>query len=219
MGRLGIRPCSIMYIDIHTHRTTFDEAVTSIVNNSATASLASAGIHPWDITQQWEQEFERIRIATGRSEVVAIGECGIDKIKSPANSELQKKVLEAHIGLSEEIEKPLILHCVRGADEIIALHKKFRPRQAWIIHGFRGKPHLAKQLLREGFFLSFGEKFNSDSLIATPLDRLFAESDTSDKGIKEIYASIARIKNISPEELAKTIRKNAGFCGFLIPSL
>ncbi len=206
-----------MYIDIHTHRTTLGEAVTSIVNNATTASFASVGIHPWDITPQWPTELERVAIAAKEERVVAIGECGIDKIKSPASIELQTEVLKAHIELSEKIEKPLILHCVRGAEEIISLHKKHRPRQAWIIHGFRGRPELAKQLLREGFFLSFGEKFNNDSLAATPLNQLFAESDTSEKHIKDIYASIAKVKNISTEELATIIKENAGFCGFSTP--
>lgn len=204
-----------MYIDIHTHHSTHDDAVTSIVNSDASAiasSPASVGIHPWKITERWKEDFNEIKSAASKAEVAAIGECGIDKVKSPASIEVQREVLKAHIDLAEEVKKPLILHCVRGAEEIVSLHKETAPQQAWIIHGFRGKPQLAGQLLREGFFLSYGDKFNSESLAATPLDRLFIESDTGEKDIKEIYATIASAKGTTIERLARAIEENARRC-------
>lgn len=211
-----------MYIDIHTHHSTHDNGVTGIVNCDATAigsSPASIGIHPWNITDRWKEDFNYIKMAAGKAEVAAIGECGIDKVKSPASIEVQREVLKVHIELAEKVKKPLIIHCIRGAEEIISLHKESSPKQAWIIHGFRGKPQLATQLLREGLFLSYGEKFNSESLAETPLGRLFIESDTSDKNIKEIYTAIASVKETTIESLAAAIEDNARRCGIALNGL
>jgi TatD DNase family protein len=205
-----------MFIDLHTHNAEHDERCIKIVSSntltSAANTLFSAGIHPWDISDSWQEDIQRIAAIAGDKRVVAIGECGIDKIKSLAGIETQKEVLKAHIAISEKEEKPLILHCVKGFDSIIALHKESRPRQAWIIHGFRGKPEQAAQLLREGFYLSYGEKHNHDSLVATPLDRLFIESDTSTTSIGEIYHSIAMELGTSTEALMAATQENATKC-------
>lgn len=197
-------------LDIHTHNTGSD-STTAILNCSEYTAERniSMGIHPWDITADWEQEFTRIKQYADRDNVTAIGECGIDKLKSPAPLTLQQEVFKAHAILAEEIKKPLIIHCVKGFDDLIALHKSIIPQQAWIIHGFRGKPQQAEQLMKTGFYLSFGDKFNEESLKATPFERMFIESDESNIGICEIYRTIAHAKECSVEELASLMTKNA----------
>ena len=167
------------------------------------------GIHPWDITADWEQRFARIKQHANRDNVIAVGECGIDKLKSPSPLTLQQEIFKAHAILAEEVKKPLIIHCVKGFDDLIALHKSIIPQQAWIIHGFRGKPKQAEQLMKAGFYLSFGDKFNEESLKATPFERMFIESDESNIGICEIYRTIAHAKGCSVEELASLMTKNA----------
>ena len=210
-----------MYIDLHTHSLLLqDKDSVSIVNSSnpATAdnTLFSAGLHPWNITAGWEKEFAGIKEIATHPQVVAIGECGIDKVKSTAGTATQEEALAAHALLAEEVKKPLILHCVKGTEEIIALHRNMHPQQAWIIHGFRGKPELAAQFLREGLYLSYGEKFNSNSLKATPLNRLFIESDTSSTPIKDIYTAIAVERGTTIEELAEAIQNNATVCNIAV---
>ena len=205
-----------MFIDLHTHNAEHDERCIKIVSSntvtSAANTLFSVGIHPWYITNSWQEDIQSIAAIAGDKRVAAIGECGIDMVKSAAGIETQKEILKAHIAISEKEEKPLILHCVKGYDTIIALYKESRPRQAWIIHGFRGKPEQAAQLLRVGFYLSYGEKYNRDSLAATPLDRLFIESDTSATSIGEIYHSIAMELGTSTETLMAATQKNAEKC-------
>lgn len=205
------------FIDIHTHISTHSNAL-SVVNcdNFATKvqGYMSAGIHPWSIASDWEKQFLEIRALAQSEDVVAIGECGIDKINSSAAIELQRKVFAAHAQLAEESHKPLLLHCVKGVDEIVALHRAMRPSQAWIVHGFRGKPRQAVQLIREGLYLSFGEKFNKEALVAVPTDRLLVESDTSSRGIEDIYAAVAAVRGITVEELAAIVLENAKRCGF-----
>ena len=209
-----------MFIDLHTHHATQAPHTISIIDSAATpttnGSPCSVGIHPWHIPPAWEHTMEQICRAAKAKNVVAIGECGIDKLKSPATVKVQTEILAAHAALAEAVHKPLILHCVKGQEEIMSLHRKMAAKQAWIIHGFRGKPTQAEQLLREGFFLSFGALFNPDSLAITPADRLFIESDTSNTPIEEIYRAAALCRGVSTEELAATIANNIKLCNIAI---
>jgi TatD DNase family protein len=91
----------------------------------------------------------------------------------------------------------------------MSIRKEIAPKQAWIIHGFRGKPQLAEQFIKNGFYISFGEMFNAESLKATPKEKLFIESDESKTGINEIYSRVAETLGCSVEELASTIMQNA----------
>ena len=98
----------------------------------------------------------------------------------------QEELFREHASLSRIYGKPMIIHNVRGTDRLISIRRELRPAEPWIIHGFRGKPELARQLVREGFYLSVGERFNRDSLAEIPAERLLLESDDSAVDVREI---------------------------------
>ncbi len=198
-------------IDIHTHNCMADtaDAIYDSGENYYADKRISTGIHPWHIASDWENSFATISQIAHTDNVLAIGECGLDTLKSPVTLELQEIVFRAHVQLSESVCKPLIIHCVKAYDRLIALHKELAPGQAWILHGFRGKPQQAAQLIKEGYYISLGEKFNPESARVIPADRLFIESDESTRPIADIYATIATAKGMETEQLASQIRINA----------
>lgn len=205
----------MVYIDIHTHKTAKEEA-TAVYNSAMphpNDRKISVGIHPWDIDNGWRDKFKTLAAAAQADNVVMIGECGIDKVKTNTPPKVQEEVFIEHIKLSEAVKKPLIIHCVKAFERIIALHKECSPTQAWIIHGFRGKPQLATSLTREGVYLSLGEHFNCESARVIPRNRLFVESDESTKSVEDIYTTIAQERGCSPEELAEQVKENAIHCG------
>ena len=63
-------------------------------------------------------------------------------------------------------------------------------------------------MVKNGFYISFGEMFNAESLRTTPKEKLFIESDESQTGINEIYRRIAETLDCTIEELATTIMQN-----------
>lgn len=203
------------YPDIHTHRRRGD-AYPAILNTQeeATDETISVGIHPWNVDKGWKERYHTIEELAKAQNVVAIGECGIDKVRSAAIPEIQEEAFRAHIALSERLQKPLIIHCVKAYETTIALHKEIKPRQAWIIHAFRGKPQQASQLVKAGLYLSLGEHFNEESARCIPGDRLFIESDDCETPINEIYSSIASARGCSVEELIRTVQENLTQCGF-----
>ena len=145
-----------------------------------------------------------------------MGECGLDK-HSTATIATQTAFFIDQITISEQLEKPLIIHCVGCFNEVLRIKKEIKPVQPWIIHGFRGKPQLAKQLLRAGFYLSYGEHFNAESVKITPLGKLMIETDESTKNIADIYQAISDSKSIDIDQLktSEVVFKNLFFGGVL----
>jgi len=168
----------------------------------------SVGLHPWHINAEWKNGMDEVRTAATAKNVLFIGETGLDKLRG-ADPKLQETIFIEHIRISESVGKPLIIHCVKAFDEIIALRKKTHPQQQWIIHGFRGKPQQARQLLDNGFQLSFGEHFNADSLdLAFHRHSLWLETDESPHSIDEIYEAASKSLNISSTILEQKISSN-----------
>ena len=178
------------------------------------ARYFSLGIHPWFIERQnIDTAFQILASFTNHPKLLAIGECGLDKcIALPLP--LQIDVFTRQIELAERIGKPLIIHCVRAYSELLQLKKQFRPKQAWIFHGFNGKPALATQLIKQDCYLSFGaallDSVNhaDQALRSTPADRLFLETDTAKLSIGTIYAAAAKIRGTEVASLRQQINNN-----------
>ena len=203
-----------MYIDIHTHTPIRSKNNSLSIYNLQLSNQVplkiedkdSVGIHPWYIPENPTQAIEELKTLAKESNVVAIGECGIDKLCNTP-MELQKEIFKEQIRVSEEFEKPLIIHCVKCYNEIIELKKEINPSQTWIVHGFRGKPEVAEMLSKTGIILSFGDKFNPESIKRVALEKILIESDESSTPIEEIYKNIATTRNMSIEELTKEVEK------------
>jgi TatD DNase family protein len=205
-------------IDLHTHNSNSDADIYILNSNGDITTHAeniSVGLHPWNIDDMWEQRMQEIATIATDKRVRAIGECGIDLVKSSSTVSLQTEILQRHIELSKSLHKPLILHVVKGQEIILNLRRTMHPEQAWIIHGFRGKPQQAAQYMAAGLYLSFGERCNSDALAATPLDRLFIESDESTLPIAELYKKAADTLGVPLEKLAASVEENCKRCGIV----
>ena len=202
-----------MYYDLHTHKipeTSEDIcAIVSItLNNIQDYPSYSIGIHPWCIKEENIQKIlDLIEKYADFPNIKAIGECGLDKL-CKTDFELQKKAFLSQILISEQTNKPLIIHCVKAINEIIDFKKKTQAKQAWIIHGFRGKPEQAMQLINLGFYLSFGLNYNEESIKRIPIEKLFLETDDSDCDIQTVYQQAAKTLGISEQNLIQQIEQN-----------
>ena len=212
-------------LDIHTHKQEIDSQGKSIINYPLLADsplyipLAgdvevdrgyyySVGIHPWELTEHNAgQLLDYLKQQLRRKQLVAVGEAGLDKL-AVAPIEFQLAVFKEQVKLSEKCGLPLIIHCVKAMDELLAVKKEFRPQQAWIWHGFRRKPEQAMQLLKKGFYLSFGEHYSDETMRTVPDERLFLETDNSSLDIEDILCRAAKVRGVEVEVLRETIRRN-----------
>lgn len=186
-----ILPCS----DIHTHDKSRKDAIINIYPHEQLIEGAyhSVGIHPWHTSNVDTSTIENLKSLAINPQVVAIGETGLDALKG-ASLDIQTEIFLLHVTLSEQLQKHLIIHCVKAFNEIIALKKRLRPTMPWIIHGFRGKPQLAQQLLDNGFYISLGEKFNTETATIIPSNRLLFETDESILNINSIIDNINKYR-------------------------
>jgi TatD DNase family protein len=210
------------YIDIHTHRATPEKGIFSVevlmahegrlpANEDGIAY--TAGIHPWFLNEEdhdMQLSFVSER-AAGKS-IIAIGETGFDRLKGP-DIELQKKTFEEQVSLAGKYELPMVIHCVKAWEELLAEHRRLKPRMPWLIHGFRGKKELALQLISRGMYLSFWFDFitrpEATPLIRSlPVDHIFLETDGSGTDIRNIYNKVSDDLGLTVEELKSKIFRN-----------
>ena len=208
------------FVDIHTHSAKSSDNLIQIVNLDLETPCPeqgyySYGIHPWALDRADFQEEKPMQLLKERLQspnVIALGEAGLDKFH--ADFERQIKVFERQIVLSENLKKPMILHDVKSHNEIIALHKKHKAKQPWILHGFNGTEQDIKQLTGQGLYLSVGESLLHTerkivkSLKNIPLDLLFLETDVAEIGIEKVYDAAARLLEIDIITLQRQIFTN-----------
>ena len=165
-----------------------------------------AGLHPWDVTEGFDNQLDVLEKILANPRVPAVGECGFDALKGPSH-ELQEQAFVRQVQLSEQFRKPMILHVVRDFDIVIRLRKQLKPTQSWLIHGFRGGPAQMNQLYSNGILVSFGLKYNSESLKTVPSERLFLETDGVGP-ISQVISDAATLRVTSPETIQYQITQN-----------
>lgn len=184
-----------MIIDIHTHNA-----------KTHAQTLDTVGIHPWHASTGDIAEVERLAYS-----VDAVGEIGLDYACNVPR-EKQMSVFRAQLEIAERLEKPVVLHCVRAFEEAMKVIGEYRLK-AVIFHGFIGSVEQAQRAVKQGYYISFGERtFHSPKTIeamrATPLSQLFVETDESTTPIEEIYAKIAELRGISTKDLLAATEEN-----------
>ena len=215
-------PAKYDFINIHDHGAEPQKGVFTIDNIMVHEDkypveiegiAYSCGVHPWNIDEkEWTGMIDKVRTYALLPDVIAIGEAGFDRMKG-ADEVLQEKAFIAQVEISEEMRKPLFIHCVKAWDELLKSHKQMKPDMVWIIHGFRGKPALAEQLLDKGFYLSPWVEWairpeSTETLRSIPVNRLFLETDGFDIGIEPVYMVVAEHIQIDLHTLKKQLWGN-----------
>lgn len=209
------------FVDIHTHSAKRGADLIQIINLDLNQTCPeqgfySYGIHPWALDNadfQIDEALIKLESNLQLPQVMALGEAGLDKMHK-ATFERQIEFFERQIELSEVLQKPMILHDVKSHNEILALRKKHKAQQPWIVHGFNGTEQDIQQLTSQGLYLSVGEALLhserkiSKSLKSIPLDWLFLETDMAEIGVETIYDAVAKLLEMDISDLKTTIFSN-----------
>lgn len=206
-----------LYINIHSHHPPAinEWAIQNLYKafeRSLLPGFYSVGLHPWYIhPEKWKNDFNDLKKFAEGQTVLAIGECGLDKVCN-TNFKLQEEAFVAQIRFANEINKPLIIHCVRAYEEVLFLLHEHNNKVPVIFHGFNKNQALAEKIINHGYWISFGKALFQANIKNTfailPLNQVFLETDDADTGIKMIYTEAASIKNISEETLSLQLIKN-----------
>lgn len=209
-------------IDIHTHNTV-QSKYTKVVNYSMINSINndskdyfSAGIHPWHLDEIELQKNKLLEIVNNKN-CIAIGECGLDKACN-SNLDLQKSAFNFQCSLANQLNKPLIIHCVKAHFDVLKILEDYGIKKV-IFHGFNNKYTILEKIIEKNYAVSFGEallseKSQAHALIGLiPKESFFLETDDSDESIETIYQKVASILGIDLDELIK--QQNINFKNFI----
>ena len=209
---------NIRYINFHTHKPASEGDVISIMNLMAGEdvpaefpgnTLFSAGIHPWQLTaENLAQMKTELILTASHPHVVLIGEAGFDHLRG-APSEIQYRAFVFQAEIAAEMGKPMVIHCVRGWEDLRRAYRQVRPARPWVIHGFRGKGLLAASLADEGFWFSLGrEGITKEVLGAISNERILLETDVSDEPVAGVYRCFAEAAGCGEEDAVSIIKGN-----------
>jgi TatD DNase family protein len=206
------------FFNFHTHKCTKNADVLELVNQypqefDAAIPFYSIGIHPWYIVEdRVEADLGIIESKLHEKNCLAVGECGLDKrIEIPL--EAQQVVFEKQLLLAQKYNKPVVIHCVAAFQEVMDTKKKLNISVPMIIHGYSKGSQLAKQLLDNGFYISFGKYLlrnpELESVFTSiPNNRFFLETDTVEENLDVVYTLAAKYKGVNLEEIQKQISSN-----------
>jgi TatD DNase family protein len=204
--------------DIHSHRTFTETGIERVyshplrpasgVPTDLAANLhISMGVHPWHAGEWATANMGLIKEKLVTSQAVLIGEIGLDN-HCDVPYEQQLAVFKEQLLMAEEHSMAVLIHNVGHQAELLALKKAFPQIPRWVIHGFRGKPQMAETFLEKGFSLSFGLRFQVESLECCPLDKLYLETDDSNMDFLLHCERVARLKGLYLAELEEVLRTN-----------
>jgi TatD DNase family protein len=210
-------------------------AGTDIKSNRQTLTIAKKykevkaclGIYPDDAlkltTEQINKEIEFIK--QNKNNIVAIGEVGLDLKHSKSNT-LQKQIqtLKQFINLAKQLNKPIIVHSRQAEQQAIETLEKNKAEKV-IMHCFCGSQKLVKRIIENKYTFSIPTNITisqqfQDLVKITPITQLLAETDSpflhpikgqrnnEPKNIIESYKEIARIKNLTLEQVEEQLQEN-----------
>jgi TatD DNase family protein len=208
----------MQYFNLHTHSFSNQSDVVELVNQypqefTDAFPQYSIGIHPWFIVEdRIESDLAIIESKLNESACMAVGECGLDK-RIDISFELQQTVFERQLILAEQYKKPVVIHCVAAFQELIAIKKKLKITVPILIHGFSKNEQVAKELVANGCYISFGKYLMRMPQLESvfkdmPNHRFFLETDTDEQTIQEVYALAAQYKGLSILQIQELVSIN-----------
>jgi TatD DNase family protein len=192
-------------------------------------AVAALAVHPWSAAQM--AEAEPWLAALRAHDPAVVGEIGLDALHAPDDRarERQRRWLRDQLALARELERPIVVHCVRAYPELLAiLERDGVPRAGGMMHAWSGPPDQVDRALRLGLHVSFGPMILRDrakkareSVARVPLDRLLVETDCPNmlppgetRGepahLVRVVDEVARLRGGEPVDIAAATHQNAG---------
>lgn len=246
-----------MYFDTHAHlddeafdadrdeliRSFASVGVTRVLNAAsdmpssyATVSLCkkydfiygAVGIHPEAADRMEKGDIEKIYALTKEKNIVAIGEAGLDYYWDSVPRDVQKEAFRAQCALAVECSLPIVVHDREAHRDCFDILGEF-PGVRAVYHCFSGSVEYARELVKRGYFFSFGgavtfknAKTAPEVLAAIPRERVMLETDcpymapVPHRGkrnhpglVPHVAEKIAQIWGMTADEVGRITTENA----------
>ncbi|MBU3912891.1 MAG: TatD family hydrolase [Nanoarchaeota archaeon] len=167
-------------------------------------------------------------IENNKNRCVAIGEIGLDynwpEFQSDEIKQEQKDNFKKILKVARELDLPVIIHTRKAELDCVEILEKLNMKKV-ILHCFMGRKHLIKRAASNKWYFSIPPIITRLQHFQTlvelvPLEQLLTETDSpylspvagernEPANIRVTIKEIAKIKNLTEEEVAEQIWKNA----------
>ncbi len=189
---------------------------------------ATAGVHPHDAQQGWAG----LEDLLGLTDVVAVGECGLDYHYDNSPRSAQRESFAAQIHMAHDHELPLVIHSRSAWAETFAILRTEGVPARTVFHCFTGGVQEAEIALDLDTQLSFSgivtfpsAKDLQAAAVICPLDRMLVETDSpylapvphrgkqnTPAYVALVGKAIAALKGVPADVVAAATTENA--CSF-----
>lgn len=208
------------------------DTVLRVCRDNSGFAYPMIGLHPEEVKEDWQEQLRAMRQMLQDSHpFIAIGEVGLDYYWSREYADEQLEAFEEQVKWSIETRLPLMIHCRKAQNEMVALLRKYKNQlPGGVFHCFTGNAHEAEELMTfPHFVLGIGgvSTFKSSHLredlpAAVPLDRIVLETDSpymapvplrgqrnESAFLPNVIKTLAASYGVSEDEVAQTTTRTA----------
>ena len=191
--------------------------------------FGTIGLHPSDVTEDYESDLLFIESNINNPKIVGVGEIGLDYYWEKDNKELQKEVFIKQIELARKYNKTIVIHSREAILDTYNILDEYLGNNKAVLHCYSSNIEMAKRFKK--FNIKFGiggvltfknssklkevvkELDLSDLLLETDSPYLTPEPYRGKKNepsyTKYVAESIAKIKEVEYEEVLEITTQNA----------
>jgi TatD DNase family protein len=190
--------------------------------------FAVVGCHPHDAADFSGADIETIKSLAKSEKVVAIGEIGLDYFRNLSPQGIQQEIFTSLLRLAKLLDLPVVIHSRDAQADTLQILDAEGVKKA-IVHCFGGDLSFLKSCIDRGYLVSFTcnvtyKKAQAvrEAVKSAPLERICLETDApylsceGNRGkrnepwyVKTLAEEIAKIKEVSVEEIARATTQNA----------
>ena len=187
------------------------------------------GIHPSEVKDWSDDLLEKITKYSENKKIVGIGEIGLDYYWDKSFNELQKEVFIKQVELANILNLPISVHDREAHKDTFDILTQHNKNSTIIMHCFSGSVEFMKECIKQGWYIALGGVVTFKNAVKAkevakevPLDKLLLETDapyltpvpfrgTTNQPayVKYVAEEIAKIKELSFEEIDKVTTQNA----------
>lgn len=191
--------------------------------------FGTIGLHPSDVTEDYESDLLFIESNINNPKIVGVGEIGLDYYWEKDNKELQKEVFIKQIELARKYNKTIVIHSREAILDTYNILDEYLGNNKAVLHCYSSNIEMAKRFKK--FNIKFGiggvltfknssklkevvkELDLSDLLLETDSPYLTPEPYRGKKNepsyTKYVAEAIAKIKEVEYEEVLEITTQNA----------
>ena len=191
---------------------------------------AAVGWHPVDAVDCTDEDLQWIEELSAHPKVVGIGETGLDYYWDKSPKEVQQEIFRKQIRLAKKVDLPIIIHNRDATEDVLRILKEEDAKTVGgVMHCFSGSVETARESIEMNFMISLGgpvtfknAKKPKEVAELIALDHLMIETDApflaphpyrgkrnEPSYVPLVAEEIARLKEISVEEVARITTQNA----------